>query len=75
MAFSDKLFSDEALADTPVSDKEVPVLALQVPMDVIDQIVRRNKDGSVFEDRWMDEVSVVSMQIWDPPIHSGTWDV
>ena len=61
----------------------MPVLILQVPTDegvplvlpVIDQIVRQNKAGSVFEDRWMDEVSVLSMQIWDPPIHSGTWDV
>ena len=23
----------------------------------------------------MDEGSELSMQIWDPPIHSGTWDV
>ena len=83
MVFSDKLFSDEALADTPVSDNEVPVLAVRVPTDegvplvlpVIDQIVRRNKDRSVFEDKWMGKVSVLSIQIWDPPIHSGTWDV
>ena len=33
VVFSDKLFSDEALADTPVSVKEVPVLALRVPTD------------------------------------------
>ena len=50
VVFSDKLFSDEVLADTPVSvHEEVPVLALQVFTDegvplvppVIDQTVRR----------------------------------
>ena len=82
--FGDKLFSDEVLADTSASvHEEVPVLALQVITDegvllvppVIDQTVRRNKDGLVFKDRQMDAVSVLSMQIWDPPILSGTWDV
>ena len=40
-----------------------------------DQIVRRNKDGSVFDDKWVDEVSVLSMQIWDSSIYSGSGDV
>ena len=46
VVFSDKLFYDEALADAPVSDREMPVLALQVPTDEgvplvlpVDQIV------------------------------------
>ena len=38
-------------------------------------LIRLNKDGLDSKDRRMDEVSVLSMQIWDPLIHSGTWDV
>ena len=53
VVFSDKLFSDEVFADTPVSvHEEVPVSALQIFMDVglplvppvIDWIVRRSND-------------------------------
>ena len=80
-AFSDKLFSDEVLADTPVSvHEELPMLALQVFKDVgvpvvIDQPVRWIMDGLVCKDKRMDEVSVFSWPICDPPIHIGTWDM
>ena len=58
------------LALQDITDEGVPL----VP-PVIDQIVQQNKDGLVFKDRRMDAVSVFSMQIWDSPIHSATWDV
>ena len=48
---------------------------MSLVLPVIDQIVRRNKDGSVFEVKWMDEVLVLYIQIWDPPILSSTWEV
>ena len=82
--FSDKLFSEEVLADTPVSvHEEMPMLALQVFTDVgaplippvIDQPVRRNMDGLVCKDKRMDEISVFSCPICDPSIHNGTWDM
>ena len=84
VAFSGKLFSDEVLADTPVPvHEEMPMLALQVFMDegaplvspVIDQPVRRFTDRLVCKDKRMDEVSVFSWPICDPPIHIGTWDM
>ena len=84
VALSDELFSDEVLADTPVSaHEELPMLALQVFTDVgalvvppvIDQPVRRIMDGLVCKDKRMDEVSVFSGPICDPPIHIGTWDM
>ena len=84
VVFSDKLFSDEVLADTPVSvHEEMPMLALQVITDervplfppVIDQTVRLIKDGLVCKDKWIDEVSVLSLPIYDPPIPSGTSDM
>ena len=84
VVFSDKLFSDEVLADTPVSvHEEMPMLALQVVRDegvplvppVIDQTVRRIKDELISEDKRMDEVSVFPLPIYDPPIHSGTLDM
>ena len=84
VAFSDRLFSDEILADTPVSvHEEMPMLALQVftgegaPLvpPVVDQPVRRIMDGLVCKDKRMDEVSVFSGPICDPSIHNGTWDM
>ena len=84
VAFSDGLFLDEVLADTPVSvHEELPMLALRVFPDVgvlvvppvIDQPVRRIMDGLVCKDKRMDEVSVFPWPICDPPIHIGTWDM
>ena len=42
---------------------------------VIDQPVRRIMDGLVCKDKRMDEVSVFSWPICDPPIHIGTGDM
>ena len=84
VAFSDRLFSDEVLADTPVSvHEELPRLALGVFTDagvpvippVVDRPVRRIMDGLVCKDKRMDEVSVFSWPICDPPIHIGTGDM
>ena len=84
VVFSDKLFSDEVLADTPVLvHEEMPILALQVFTDegvplvppVIDQTVRRIRDELICQDKRMDEVSVFPLSICDPPIHSGTSDM
>ena len=82
--FSDVLFSDDVLADTPVSvHEELPMLALQVFADVgvpvvppvIDRPVRRIMDGLGCKDKRMDEVSVFSGPICDPPVYIGTWDM
>ena len=82
--FSDKLFSDEDIADMPVLDnEEMPVSALQVFADEgvslvppdIDWIVRMNNNETAFLDKRMGEVLVLSMEICDPPIHSDTLDV
>ena len=82
--FSDVLFSDDVLADMPVSvHDELPMLALQVFADVgvpvippvIDRPVRRIMDGLGCKDKRMDEVSVFSGSICDPPVHIGTWDM
>ena len=84
LVFSDKLFSDKVLADTSVSvHEEMPMLALQVFTDegvplvppVIDQTVRRIDDELICQDKRIDKVSVFSLPICDPPIHSGTSDM
>ena len=56
----------------------MPVSALQIFMEegvplcppVIDRTVRRSTDELVFMDRRMGEVSVLSREVWDPPIQS-----
>ena len=84
VAFSDELFSDDVLADTLVSvHEELPMLALRVFTDVgvpvvppvVNRPVRRIMDGLVCKDKLMDEVSVFSWPICDPPIHIGTGDM
>ena len=84
VAFSVGLFSDEVLANMPISvHEELPRLALRVFTDVgmpvippvVDRPVRRIMDGLVCKDKRMDEVSVFSWPICDPPIHIGTGDM
>ena len=83
VAFSDGLFSEEGLADTAVSvHEEVPMLALWLFSDVglvvippvADRPVRRIMNRMVGRDNRMDEVSVLSRPICDPPIHIGDGD-
>ena len=84
VVFSDKKFSDEDIADMPVSaNEEMPVSAFEVFADEgvplvppeIDRIVRVDSNELALMDRRMGEVSVLSMEICDPPIHSDTLDV
>ena len=83
VAFSDGLFSEEGLADTAVSvHEELPMLALRLFSDmgavvippVVDRPVRRIMNMMVDKDNRMDEVSVLSWPICDPPIHIGVRD-
>ena len=84
MVFSDKLYSDEDIANMSVSDNEdLPVSALQVFTDVgvplvpppppdIDRIVWINNNELALMDRRMGEVLVLSMEFCDLLIHSNT---
>ena len=83
VAFSDRLFSEEGLADTAVSvHEEVPMLVLRIFSDVgvavippvVDRPVQRILNRLVGRDNQMDEVSVLSWPICDPPIHIGSGD-
>ena len=75
--FSDRLFSEEELAETVVSvHREVPILPLRRFADVgvavippvADRPVRRIISRLVGRNNWMDEVSVLSWPVCDPPI-------
>ena len=75
--FSDCLFSEEELADTVVSvHREVPMLSLRRFVDVgvavippvADRHVRRIINRLVGRNNRMDEVSVLSWPVCDPPI-------
>ena len=68
----------------PVSDnEEMHVSALQVFADErvplvppdIDRIVRIDENELALMDRWIGEVSVLSLEICNPPIHSDTLDL
>ena len=81
--FSDRLFLEEELADTAVSvHEEVPMLELRLFSDVgvavippvADRPVRRIINRLVGRDNRMDEVSVLSRPVCDPPIHIGIGD-
>ena len=84
--FSSQLFWDEDIAEPPgmLSDGEdVPVSALQVFADTVvplvppdtDRIVRFDNNELALMDSLIDEVSVLSLEICDPSIHSDTLDV
>ena len=84
VAFSDGLFSEEVVADSAGSvHEELPMLALRIFSDVgvsvippiVDRPVRRIMDRLVVKDKWMDEVSVFTWPICDPPIHIEDGDV
>ena len=79
MAFSEGLFSEEVLADSAVSvHEELRIFSdvgVTVIHPVVDRPVRRIMDGLVGKDKQMDEVSVFSWPICDPPIHIGDGDV
>ena len=75
--FSDRLFSEEELADTAVSvHREVPMLpwrrfadvGVAVIPPVADRTVRRTINRSVGWNNMMDKVSVLSWPVCDPPI-------
>ena len=83
VAFSDGLFSEEGLADMAASvHEEVPMLALRLFSDVgvvvippvVNRPVRQIINRMVGRDNRMDEVSVLSWPICDPPIHIGDED-
>ena len=84
VVFSDRLFSDEVLADSAGSiHRELPMLALRIFSDVgvavippiVDRPVIRIMDRLVGKGKRMDEVSVFTWPICDPPIHIGDGDV
>ena len=67
--FSDRLFSDEELADTVVSvHRDVPMLPLRrfADVGVADRPVRRTINRSVGWNNRMDKVSVLSWPVCDP---------
>ena len=83
--FSGKLFSDEDIAEPSrlLSDSEdIPVSALQVFVDTVvplvppdmDRIVRFDNNELALMDSRIGEVSVLSLEICDPSIHSDTLD-